>query len=110
MYLLKFRSGRTIFSKGDPSQSLFIIISGEVKLQIPNKQNIIAKAGDVFGETCLKLNPTHRGGTAISLTECRCLVISGANFTKCLGSNNIENIAHFSILKWAFKRSSEFND
>lgn len=28
----------------------------------------------------------------------------------CLGSDHIENILHFSILKWAFKKSSEFKD
>ena len=52
------KRGATIFSKGDPGNSLFAVISGTVKISIssPDGRNAILNligAGEIFGEMAL---------------------------------------------------------
>ena len=48
-----FKKGQVIFHKGDPADSLYIVISGAVEVFMPrDPNNIIVKLGDgqIFGE------------------------------------------------------------
>ena len=67
----RFRRGEVIFHAGDPGNSLFIIVAGEVKIAVPaelGKEAILAtlQAGDVFGELEL-LDGAPRSATATAL-------------------------------------------
>jgi len=67
----RFRRGEVIFHAGDPGVSLFMIVSGEVKIALPaesGKEAILAtlQAGDVFGELAL-LDGAPRSATATAL-------------------------------------------
>lgn len=48
-----FKKGQVIFQKGDPADSLYIVISGAVEIYMPREpNNVIVKLGDgqIFGE------------------------------------------------------------
>jgi CRP-like cAMP-binding protein len=68
------RKGHVIFAQGDPSDAVFSIQKGRVKLTVISKQNkeavlAIMNAGDLLGEACLAGQPV-RMVTASALTEC----------------------------------------
>src|SRR3989442_1733682 len=53
-----FASGETIFRKGDPGDSLYVILNGQVKIVLPSEGEDeallgVLEAGDFFGELSL---------------------------------------------------------
>ena len=77
--LVNYRKGQTIFSQGDPSDSVLYLQRGSVKLTITSpsgKEAVIALlyAGDFFGEGCIAGQPL-RVATAVSLEPTTALMI-----------------------------------
>jgi CRP-like cAMP-binding protein len=78
------KRGTTIFSKGDPGNSLMVVISGTVKISIssPDGRNAILNLigpGEVFGEMSVLSNqPRSADGTAN--TNCELFVIDRREF------------------------------
>lgn len=71
---LEYGANRTIFSQGQPADSVFFIKSGKLKLSVTSahgKEAIVAllDAGEFFGEGCLAGQPL-RMATAIAMTDC----------------------------------------
>ena len=69
----QYRKNQIIFAQGDPSDSIFYIQTGKVKVTVVSKQGreaIVAILGtdDFFGEGCLVGQP-RRLGTATAMTE-----------------------------------------
>ena len=69
-----FPKKQTIFAQGDPSNAVFYIQNGKVKLSVVSKSGKeatigILNEGDFFGEGCLTGQPI-RLSSAIALTEC----------------------------------------
>ncbi|MGA2289508.1 MAG: Crp/Fnr family transcriptional regulator [Bradyrhizobium sp.] len=78
------KRGATIFSKGDPGNSLIAVISGTVKISISSADgrsailNLIG-AGEIFGEVAL-LDGLARTTDAIASTNCEIFVIDRREF------------------------------
>ena len=78
------RRGATIFSKGDPGNSLVAVISGTVKISISSADgrsailNLIGP-GEIFGEVAL-LDGQARTADAIANTNCEIFVIDRREF------------------------------
>ena len=75
-----FAKKRTIFVQGDPSEAVFYIQSGKVKLTVVAKSGKegtrgILNAGDFFGEGCLTGQPL-RLCFASAMTDCSVMRIS----------------------------------
>jgi len=69
--------GTTLFNEGEPGESLFIVLSGKVKLgrrSSDGRENLVAIMGpsDQFGELSL-FDPGPRTATASALTEVKLL-------------------------------------
>ena len=78
------KRGATIFSKGDPGNSLFAVISGTVKISIssPDGRNAILNLigpGEIFGEVAL-LDGQARTADATANTNCELFVIDRREF------------------------------
>ena len=76
---LKVDEGHTLFEAGDPGDSLFIVVRGEIELFIKDTagQKIIlhsAQKGDMFGEVAM-LDSGSRTATALALTDTEVLVL-----------------------------------
>ena len=72
-------AGTTVFKRGDPGDSIFIVASGEVEIFVLDTtgQRIVfetAKAGDFFGELSL-LDGDPRSASAVAIQETRALRI-----------------------------------
>jgi CRP/FNR family cyclic AMP-dependent transcriptional regulator len=78
------KRGAAIFSKGDPGNSLFAVISGTVKISISSADgrsaifNLI-RAGEIFGEVAL-LDGLARTADATANTNCELFVIDRREF------------------------------
>src|SRR3984885_3859645 len=78
------KRGATIFSKGDPGNSLFAVISGTVKISISSADgrsailNLIG-AGEIFGEMSV-LDGQARSADATANTSCEIFAIDRREF------------------------------
>ena len=78
------KRGTTIFSKGDPGNSLFAVISGTVKMSVSSADgrsaifNLIG-AGEIFGEIAL-LDGLGRSADVTANTNCEIFVIDRREF------------------------------
>jgi len=78
------KRGATIFSKGDPGNCLFAVISGTVRISIssPDGRNAILNLigpGELFGEMSV-LDGQTRSADAIANTNCEIYVIDRRDF------------------------------
>ena len=78
-----YRKGQTIFRQGDPSDAVFYIEKGKVKVTVVSEQGkeaIIAflEEEDFLGEACLRGQPL-RVATATAMTECVVARVEKAN-------------------------------
>jgi len=78
--IVKLKKGQTIFSQGDPAETVLYIQSGRIKLQVISsggKEAIIALLGseDFLGEECVAGGQSLRMASAVSLTGCTLLQI-----------------------------------
>ena len=72
--VLKYGANRTIFSQGDPADSVWYLHKGKVKLAVTSQQGkeaivAILDADEFFGEGCLAGQPL-RIATAVAVTDC----------------------------------------
>jgi len=84
----KHKAKKAIFIQGDPSDSVFYIEKGRVKLTVVCKRGkeavvAILGAGDFLGEECLA-GETLRISTATSLSECTIIRVDKAATVKAL--------------------------
>jgi CRP-like cAMP-binding protein len=79
-----FKRGATIFSKGDPGNALFVVVSGTVKISVSSADgrsailNLIGE-GESFGEIAL-LDGLARTTDAIANASCEILMIDRREF------------------------------
>jgi CRP/FNR family transcriptional regulator, cyclic AMP receptor protein len=79
-----YQSGRTIFMKGSPAQSMMAVVAGHIKISTPapaGREVVLAiiNAGDIFGEIAL-LDGGARTADATALSDCDLLVIDRRDF------------------------------
>ena len=91
------------FEEGSSSETMYIVLSGEVEIYKENKQIASRKQGDFFGEMAL-LESKPRSASVRSCTETLLLEISKKQFESFLVSNSEIVLA---ILKSLSSRSRE---
>src|ERR1700692_2132082 len=96
------KRGATIFSKGDPGNSLFAVISGTVKISISSADgrnailNLIG-AGEIFGEVAV-LDGQARTADAIANTNCEIFVIDRREFLPFVRSQPVLAMKFIELL------------
>jgi CRP/FNR family transcriptional regulator, cyclic AMP receptor protein len=84
----KYRRGQTVYTQGEPADSVFYIQSGKVKKTVVSEQGkeavvALLGAGDFFGEGCLTGQPL-RLATVSAMTECVIVRISKTDITRVI--------------------------
>jgi CRP/FNR family cyclic AMP-dependent transcriptional regulator len=88
--LVSFRKGQTIFTQGDPADSLFVIQKGEVKVSVKSQSgkeailDILSDA-DFIGKDSIA-GQSARTGSARAITDCSLLRISKKNMMLALAA------------------------
>jgi CRP-like cAMP-binding protein len=80
----RFRRGEVLFHEGDPGDSLFVVVSGAIKVVVPSDEGdeaILAtlRRGDFFGELAL-LDGAPRSASAIALEATETLTLPRDQF------------------------------
>ena len=82
-----FSGGDTIFNEGDPSHSMYILLSGGVDIKSKKKGVIVTlNSCDIFGEIGLITQRT-RSASIIARTHCNLLRIDHIEFNLLAGKN-----------------------
>lgn len=87
-----FHKSETIFSHGDPSDSMFYIDKGSVKLTVTSPEGREAflaffDGGHFFGESCIASEFATRFHTATALTDLQVLKLDGSAMKRILRTN-----------------------
>ena len=83
--------GSAVIAAGDPTDALYIVISGRLKVVVRDNEGreailAILNRGDFFGEMGL-IDQAPRSATVMTLEACELLTITRADFMKCLQKN-----------------------
>ena len=86
-----FARGTTIISAGGPTDSLYIIISGRLKVMMSDEEGrevILAILGsnEFFGEMSL-VDDSPRSASVVAIESCELLSLAKGDFNKCLEDN-----------------------
>ena len=81
----------TIMAGGDPNDSLYIVLSGRLKVMMSDSEGkevilTILGPGEFFGEMGL-IDDEPRSATVITIEPCELLSITKRDFKKCLAEN-----------------------
>ncbi len=83
-----YQKQETVFSQGDPADSIFYIRAGTVKVSVVSpvgREAVLAvlQAGSFCGEDCLA-GPAVRGTTVVALSRCALIRMVKASFARAL--------------------------
>jgi len=73
------KAGDIIFREGDEARELFVVKSGEVRIQLGNRTLAELSANDVFGEMAL-IDNEPRSATALAVTDVELVAVSEKQF------------------------------
>jgi CRP/FNR family cyclic AMP-dependent transcriptional regulator len=78
--ILKYRKNKLIFGQGEPSDAVFYIQTGQVKLTVLSAQGkeatvALLEEGDFLGEGCIASDQALRVASATAMTDCSVLRI-----------------------------------
>lgn len=74
-----FDAGSSIFKKGDPGDSMFVVTHGEVDIVSDGKVVDHLSDGEIFGEMAL-IDKEKRSADAVAKTDCEIVVIDEPRF------------------------------
>jgi CRP/FNR family transcriptional regulator, cyclic AMP receptor protein len=74
-----FKAGSVIFREGDEARELFVIKSGQVRIQIGNRTVTELGADSIFGEMAL-IDNEPRSATAIAMSDVELVPVSEKQF------------------------------
>jgi CRP/FNR family cyclic AMP-dependent transcriptional regulator len=78
------KAGSTIFREGDEANELFVIKSGQVRIQIGNRTVAEFSQDSIFGEMAL-IDSEPRSATAIAMTDVELVPVSEKQFLFLVG-------------------------
>jgi CRP/FNR family cyclic AMP-dependent transcriptional regulator len=86
-----FPKGSVVMSAGDPTETLYIIISGGVKVQVSDDDGhevilTVLGPGEFFGEMAL-LDDHPRSASIVTSEPCEMICLAKNDFKKCLADN-----------------------
>lgn len=76
----------TILRRGEQPEAMYFIDQGRVLLREPSRRLVLGP-GEFFGEVAL-LEGRPRAATAVTLTQCRLLELSGHDFFRLIGGDD----------------------
>ncbi len=75
----EYAAGATIFTEGDPGDEMYVVLDGEIEIQIGKDLLKFAGPGHLFGEMAL-IEGSARSATAVAKSDCRLAAIDEKRF------------------------------
>ncbi len=107
----RFRRGDVIFQKEDPSQALFIVEKGSVRIYVPSAQGAdltlaVLGPGDFFGDLSL-LDGKPRSAGAAALADASVLALERSDFLKLVRSRPEAAMAVLAVVVQRLRDTDE---
>lgn len=102
---LSFPTRHTIFTEGQEGRSLYIIVSGKVRVHLANRDITQLEKGACFGEMSL-FDSEPRSASITTVTNCECLVLTQKQLYEAI--DETPGIA-VNIIKLLSRRIRELN-
>ena len=74
-----YSPGDVIFREGDQAHHMYVVLDGEIELQVSGRRVGTSKAGDLMGEMAI-VGSHKRTATAIAKTPCRLAPVTERRF------------------------------
>jgi len=74
-----FNAGDVIFQKGDPAKEMYVVIEGEVEIQVLDTMVEVVDKGGFFGEMAL-ITVEPRSATVVAKTDCKLVPVDERRF------------------------------
>lgn len=75
-----FEAGQTIFREGEPGDALFVVVEGELDVQVAGKTVETVRPGGIVGEMAL-IDRERRSATVVARTSGRFVRVDEKRFT-----------------------------
>ena len=103
-----FDNGYSFFSQGDPSEDIYVVVDGRVRLTVrdtaDNEQDIgVVESGDIIGEMGV-FESEPRSTSAYALGETVLLKVPGDGFQAMMKAGHP---AIHKMLQWSLKKAGE---
>ncbi|ASP33853.1 Crp/Fnr family transcriptional regulator [Labrenzia sp. VG12] len=110
-FIKRYTAGDTIFTMGEPGQSMMAIAEGSVRVSMftPSDREVTLndlQAGDVFGEIAM-LDGQERSASVKALTNCTLVVLERRALLDLLNRNPALSIRLIELLCQRVRRSDE---
>jgi CRP/FNR family transcriptional regulator/CRP/FNR family cyclic AMP-dependent transcriptional regulator len=107
-----YHRGETIFHKGDPGNSLYLITDGQVKIVLPSDTGEemtlgVLEAGDMFGELAL-FDGRPRSATMVAVENTAVLLLYRDDFLGFVGRNPEVATALLGVLSRRLRATDEW--
>jgi CRP/FNR family transcriptional regulator/CRP/FNR family cyclic AMP-dependent transcriptional regulator len=107
-----FKRGEVIFHKGDPGDTLFVIVQGQVRIVLPAESGeeallAVLDEGEFFGELAL-IDEEPRSATCIAAEATETLMLHRDAFARALGAHPGLAIHVLKILSRRLRDADEF--
>jgi serine phosphatase RsbU (regulator of sigma subunit) len=86
-----YAAGETIFEAGGPGNRMFVILAGEISIEVEGRRIDRLQAGTIVGEMAL-IDDGARSASAVALQDCRLLPVDRALFGRL-----IQQVPNFAI-------------
>ncbi len=103
---LFFRAGDIIFREGDNARDLFVIKSGQVRIQIGNRTVTELPPDTIFGEMAL-IDDEPRSATAIAATDVELVPVSEKQFLFLVGQTPYFALKVMRVLAQRLRKTNE---
>ena len=104
---VSLRAGEVLMKQGDPGETAFVVVGGELEITKQSGQSIIKidvrGSGEIIGEMAL-LSQSPRSATVTAVTDCETLCISKEVFDNLLSTSPS---AAKAVLHWTMARLSQ---
>ena len=82
-HLVSYPAGHIILREGEPGDHMYVVMKGELSVQIKGKTIATAGPGDIVGEMAL-INVQKRSATVVAETDCMLADIDRSSFDSLL--------------------------
>ena len=88
---VSYEPGQVIFREGEPGDSMYVILEGEIEIRVRDKAIDTSGPGHIIGEMAL-VDKSPRSATAVAKTACKVVPVNEKQF-----SFMVQETPHFAI-------------
>lgn len=103
---VSFKAGETIFDKGDEGRTMYVVVSGEVRLSYDETRSTVVGAGASFGEMAL-IDKQERSASAEAVTDVELASINQGQFLVLVHETPYFALEVMSSLSARLRRANE---